>query len=91
MIRVTSHAIARYRERVRNVSIDVARAALSIAAVQKAAEIGAPFVKLGTGQRIVIERNVVVTVLPSNYHPTGLSRERQHLCSNMPGLKGNHA
>lgn len=63
-LHITSHAISRYRERVAPVSYDDALAALTCAAVELAAEIGAPFVKLGTGQRIVLVENRVVTVLP---------------------------
>ncbi|MGE4307079.1 MAG: hypothetical protein AB7E24_23970 [Novosphingobium sp.] len=65
MIRVSAHAISRYRERVADVSYDEARAALSIRAVECAAAFGAKFVRLAGGQRIVIENGVVVTVKPA--------------------------
>ncbi|AIT81617.1 hypothetical protein [Novosphingobium pentaromativorans] len=82
MIRITRHAVQRFQERVRPVTEDEARAALSTAAVEKAAEIGAPFVKLGTGQRIVIDHGAVVTVLPKDIWMWTLNRRRRHLCSN---------
>lgn len=62
MVRVSSHAISRYMERVRRCSVDEAVAALSCSAVLCAAEFGAKWVRLSGGQRIVIEGDVVVTV-----------------------------
>lgn len=82
MIRITRHAVQRFQERVRPASDDEARAALSTAAVEKAVEIGAPFVKLSTGQRIVIDHGAVVTVLPKDIWMWTLDRRRRHLCSN---------
>jgi uncharacterized protein (DUF2252 family) len=64
MIHVTEHAIDRYRERVEAVSADAARIALSSEAIVTAANFGAPYVKLGTGQRVVLEGSRVITVLP---------------------------
>jgi len=67
-IHITAHAIERYIERVAPVTPDEAHAALDSAAVRCAAEIGARFVRLGTGQRIVLQGHTVVTVMPSeNY------------------------
>ena len=63
-LHITAHAIDRYRQRVSNVSIDDARIALTSPAISRAADFGAPYVRLGTGQRIVIVDHVVVTVLP---------------------------
>lgn len=65
-IHVTQHAVERFQERVSNIPDADARAALSCPAVLMAAEIGAPYVKLGTGQRIVLEGSRVVTVLPKD-------------------------
>lgn len=65
MIHVTAHAIERYQERVANVPDEEARVAICSPAVLKAAEFGATYVRLGTGQRIVIEDGRVVTVLPA--------------------------
>lgn len=78
MLHVTTHAIERYQERVSNVPDADARAALSCPAVLKAAEIGAPFVKLGTGQRIVLDGQRVVTVLPSDTWRGTLGNGRHH-------------
>jgi len=67
-IHITAHAIERYIERVAPVTPDEAREALDSAAVRCAAEIGARFVRLSTGQRIVLQGHTVVTVMPSeNY------------------------
>lgn len=83
MIRITSRAISRYRERVAPVDFATAHAALTSPAIQKAIEFGAPFVRLGTGQRIVIEGHVVVTVLPKEVWLATLDRRlRTDLCSN---------
>lgn len=75
-IHITSHAISRYRERVSPVSYDAARLALSCAAVELAASIGAPFVKLGTGQHIVVRDHAVITVLPKDKHLGTMGKER---------------
>ena len=75
-LHVTSHAISRYRERVAPVSYDDARTALSCAAVELAASIGAPFVKLGTGQHVVVRDQAVITVLPKDKHLGTLARDR---------------
>lgn len=61
---VTTHAITRYRERVRDVPADVARQELTAPVIERAARFGAAYVRLGTGQRVVLRENRVVTVLP---------------------------
>lgn len=68
MIQVTAHALERYRERVRMVSYEEARAALSSAVIARAIEFGAHYVRLGTGQRVVIEDGIVVIVLPAAHY-----------------------
>lgn len=77
-LRVTAHAIERYQERVANLSDEAVIEAILSPAVVKAATFGAPFVRLATGQRIVIEDSVVVTVLPSDHWPAALDRRRRH-------------
>lgn len=68
MIHVTQHAIERYIERVAPVTPEQAAAALDSPAVRTAAQIGARFVRLHGGQRIVLQGHTVVTVMPSeNY------------------------
>lgn len=66
-IKVSQHAIDRYRERVADVTADEARQALTSAAIELAINFGAHFVRLGTGQRIVIHGHRIVTVLPADY------------------------
>lgn len=67
MIRVTYHAITRAMERIPGVCTeDQARALLSTKAIAAAANFGAKYVRLGTGQRIVIEEGSVITVLPAD-------------------------
>jgi hypothetical protein len=66
-LHVTRHAAERYCERVNpRLTIAEAIAALSTPAVRRAALFGAPYVRLGTGQRIVLEGSSVVTVLPKD-------------------------
>lgn len=66
MIKPTTHAIRRYIERVHDCSEAEAASSLSSPMIELAAKFGAPFVKLSTGQRIVLRGNVVVTVLPAD-------------------------
>lgn len=76
---LTRHAIQRYRERVADVpAADIWRA-LDIPAVRIAIEFGARFVRLSGGQRIVLEQNRVVTILPSKHLPGRLDPARDHL------------
>jgi len=76
---VTPHAIQRYRERVEDVSpLEVDRR-LNEPVFIRAAYFGAPFVKLGGGQRVVIKSWRVITVLPSDHVPGSLDRRRDHL------------
>lgn len=64
---LTRHAIQRYRERVADVPACEIWRALDSRAVRCAIEIGARFVKLAGGQRVVLEENRVVTVLPADH------------------------
>jgi len=67
-LHITQHAIERYIERVAPVTPDEAREALDCPAVRTAAQIGARFVRLHGGQRIVLQGCTVVTVMPAeNY------------------------
>jgi hypothetical protein len=66
-VRISSHAISRYRERVApRLTMAEAIEALSSPAIRRAAEFGAAYVRLGTGQRIALDGFVVVTVLPKD-------------------------
>lgn len=73
---ITQHAVQRYQERVANVPEDQARAAMSSRTVDLADAIGAPFVRLGGGQRLVLEDHKVVTVLPRDTWTGTLDRRR---------------
>lgn len=71
---LTWHAIQRYRERVADVpAADIWRA-LDIPAVRIAIEFGARFVRLAGGQRLVIEEDRIVTVLPRDHWLGSLDR-----------------
>lgn len=73
---LTRHAIQRYRERVADVSAVEIWRALDCPAVRAAIDFGARFVRLSGGQRVVLEENRVVTILPREFHETGLARRR---------------
>ena len=73
-VRVTAHAVSRYRERVAAVSYEGARQALSSPFIVQAANIGASFVKLATGQHVALQDRTVTTVLPKDAWPITLSR-----------------
>lgn len=76
---LTRHAIQRYRERVADVPPAAIWAALDIPAVRVAIDFGARFVRLGGGQRVVLQENRVVTILPSHTTPGTLDRALDHL------------
>lgn len=73
---VTRHAIQRYRERVADVPAAEIWRAFDSRAVRVAIDFGARFVRLAGGQRVVLEENRVVTILPREFHETGLARGR---------------
>lgn len=75
MIHITAHAIQRYQERVANVSDDEARRRIDTVALRSAVQFGAPYVRLATGQRLVIQHGAVVTVLPSEHGRGGMGRD----------------
>jgi len=77
MIHITGHAIQRFQERVDNLPDDEVRAILSKPSIQAAALFGAPYVRLGTGQRVVIENGAVVTVLPVDHRPGTMGRDSE--------------
>ncbi len=64
-LRIAQHAIERCIERVAGCSTEEqARAVLSSRAVNQAHDFGAHYVRLGTGQHVVIRDGTVITVLP---------------------------
>lgn len=73
---LTRHAIKRYRERVADVPAADIWTALDIPAVRIAIDFGARFVKLSGGQRVVLEQNRVVTILPRDRCHGSLDRRR---------------
>ena len=75
-IYVSKHAIDRYRERVAPVSRAEIRRILSGPAIERAIAFAARFVRLGTGHRVCLVDNRVVTVLPKDA-PNNL-RARDH-------------
>lgn len=74
MIRVTAHAYARFVERVANWSRQEVTAFFNRPAFVMAARFGAPYVKLGSGHRAVLDGLNVVTILPQGAHPNTLDR-----------------
>ena len=73
---LTRHAIQRYREHVADVPPAAIWAALDCPAVRLAIEFGARFVKLSGGQRVVIQENRIVTILPHDHYIGALDRRR---------------
>lgn len=74
MVRVSSHAVSRFRERVAPLPEAEVRAILSSTIIERAAAFGACFVRLGTGHRIVIQGDAVVTVLPADHYRRQIRR-----------------
>lgn len=67
-LHISAHALERAMERIPGVtSAEEARAVLSSKTIMMAIEFGARFVRLGTGQRVLVEDDCVVTVLPAEY------------------------
>lgn len=66
MIRVTAHALERYRRRVEDVSNSEATCRLSSPHIQRAVEVGASAVILPSGHKVVLVGNRVVTVKPKH-------------------------
>jgi len=77
MIHITAHAVLRYRQRVADVSDDQARQCMDTAAVRSAVLFGAPYVRLASGQRLVVQDGAVVTVLPSDMKAGKLDPRRR--------------
>lgn len=63
---ITQHAIERFQQRVRPCSDEEARSCLSCRGIITAIEFGARLVKLGTGQRVILRGQTVVTVIPAD-------------------------
>lgn len=61
---LTHHALARYRERVADLSDGGIRAAVDTPALQCAIDFGAPYLRLPGGQRLVLDGATILTVLP---------------------------
>lgn len=73
MIHITDHAIQRYQERIADVPAAEACRLMDTAAVRSAAQFGAPYVRLPTGQRLVIHEGKIITVLPLGHGRGGMS------------------
>lgn len=72
---ITDHACQRYAERVAPVTKAEARLALSCRGITAAIEFGAHIVKLGTGHRVILRGETVVTVIPADRKsPTAMDR-----------------
>lgn len=65
MTHVTRHAIDRYRQRVADLTDDEIAAILDSPTIRDAIAFGCRSVKLGTGHRVVLRGDKVVTVNPA--------------------------
>lgn len=74
-LRLTRTALRRYRECVADLPAREVWLALDCPAVRAAREFGARFVRLSGGQRVVLQDNCIVTILPSNYRLLRLCRQ----------------
>lgn len=73
---ITRHAIKRYRERVAAVPAPAIWQALDCPAVRAAIAFGARFVRLSGGQRVVLQENRIVTILPRDHFVGAMDRRR---------------
>jgi hypothetical protein len=71
MIHVTHHACERFIERVAGVTIEEARVAIlsHTRAIEVAAAFGCQVVRLGSGQRLILNGSRVLTVYPRHDRP----------------------
>lgn len=77
MLTISSHAIDRAMERLPGVRTEAdAIAALDTPVTRRAAAFGARYVRLGTGQRVVLDCDRIVTVLPKGTWAASLDRRR---------------
>jgi len=76
---LTRHAIQRYRERVADVPAAEIWRALDCRAVRVAIEFGARFVRLSGGQRVVLVKNRIITILPRDHLPGRMDPARDIL------------
>lgn len=60
---ISDHAVLRFLERVKGIDMALVRQEMSSRALDTAVEIGAPCVIGRNGERLVIRKGVVVTVL----------------------------
>lgn len=76
MIFVTPHACQRYTERVRQCSFEDAKAHILGAsrAIEAAAAFGCEIVRMGGGERLVLDGSTVVTVYAPHTLPRQLRR-----------------
>lgn len=74
MTHITRHAIDRFRERIADIPEEQIRARLDTPAVRLALRIGAPFVKLGSGHRLVVRDNAIISVLDVDHKAKRLNR-----------------
>lgn len=83
-VTATLHAIERYNRRVARVGYDAAKAALTSASIQRAADAGCCSVILPSGHKVVLAGYCVVTVKPKHRDKRRLRRpktpttEREH-------------
>lgn len=68
---VTDHALLRYLERVMGIDVERIREEMISEAMRIGVEFGASAVKLGTGERMVLQGSTIVTVLPKRGYRHG--------------------
>lgn len=81
MIRVTPHACRRFSERVRLCSVEEARDTIlsHVRAIEAAAAFGCEIIRLGGGERLILDGSTVVTVYAPHTLPRQLRRGPCHV------------
>ena len=74
MITITPGGLRDYRACIAQDKVSEILAALQSRWIESAADYGAPFVRLGTGQRLVLRDHCVVAVLPQGFGQGRLRR-----------------
>lgn len=81
MIHVTDHACRRFVERVKPCSLEEAKAEIlaHARAIEAAAKFACEVVRLGTGERLVLDGTTVITVYAPKTLPRQCRRTAHHL------------
>lgn len=74
-LHVTQHALDRFKERVADLPDETIRTILTAPVFHVAADFGAEWVRLATGQRVAVRDHCIVTVLPAENYRRNVRRQ----------------